>query len=144
MGRTRWQHTLITWRRLPSILCSRVWSTPPICSPLAVSRRIPRAYSDDKQKASASYSLSAVKRIQQDMIQYGSVTGTFTVYKDFPTFTSGVYHHDSGSELGGHAIKIFGWSSEGGEDNWPVANSWNDQWGGHGTFNDMLRDSSSR
>ena len=58
--------------------------------------------------------------IQQDMRQYGPVTGGFTVYKNFPTYTSG-------SELGGHAIKIFGWSSVGGEDYWLVANSWNDQ-----------------
>lgn len=94
----------------------------------------PKAYSDDKQKASASYSLSTVQGIQQDMMQYGSVTGAFTVYEDFPTYTSGVYHHVSGSELGGHAIKIFGWGTEDGEDYWLVANSWNDQWGDHGTF----------
>ena len=68
------------------------------------------------------------------MMQYGSVTGAFTVYEDFPTYTSGVYHHVSGSELGGHAIKIFGWGTEDGEDYWLVANSWNDQWGDHGTF----------
>ena len=91
----------------------------------------PRAYCDDKQKGSASYGLSTVEGIQEDMIQYGSVTGAFTVYEDFPTYTSGVYHHVSGSELGGHAIKIFGWSSEGGEDYWLVANSWNDGCGDH-------------
>ena len=49
-------------------------------------------------------------------MQYGSVTGAFIVYEDFPTYTNGVYHHVSGSELGGHAIKIFDWSSKGGED----------------------------
>ena len=75
---------------------------------------------------------SAMEGIQQDMRQYGPVTGGFTVYKNFPAYTSG-------SELGGHAIKIFGWSSVGGEDYWLVANSWNDQWGGHGTFNDESR-----
>merc|ERR1712135_16389 len=55
-------------------------------------------------------------------------------YPACPTSTSGVYHHVSGSELGGHAIKIFGWGTEDGEDYWLVANSWNDQWGDHGTF----------
>ena len=44
----------------------------------------PRAYSDDKQKASPSYSLRTVEGIQQDMMQYGSVIGTFTVYRAFP------------------------------------------------------------
>ena len=58
----------------------------------------PRVYSDDKQKASASYSLGTVEGIQQDMIRYGTVIGTFTVDKDFPTYTSDVYHqHVHGS-----------------------------------------------
>ena len=35
--------------------------------------------------SSASYSLSIVHGIQQDMMQYGSVTGAFTVYVDFAT-----------------------------------------------------------
>ena len=39
VGCTRWRHTLITWLCLPSALCSRVRSTPPIRSPLAVSCR---------------------------------------------------------------------------------------------------------
>ena len=82
------------------------YSTPSLssCSELSYSR----AHGEDKQKASALCSLSTAERIQQDMMQYGSVTGTFTVYKDFPTYTSGVCHHTSGSELGGHAIMIFG------------------------------------
>ena len=96
------------------------------------------AYSDDKQKASASYSLSTMEGIQQDMIQYGSVNHVFTVYKDFPTYSSSVHHHVSGSELGGHTIKTFGWSSEGGEEYRLVANPLNDQWGDHGNFNDVL------
>ena len=111
---------------------SSEYSTPSLSS--CSESSYPRAYSDDKQKASASYSLSTVEGIQQDMMQYGSVTDAFTVYEDFPTYTSGVYHHVSGSELGGHAIKIFGWGTEGGEDYWLVANLWNDQWGDHGTF----------
>ena len=83
---------------------SSEYSTPSLssCSELSYSR----ARSEDKQKASASYSLSTAEGIQQDMMQYGSVTDAFTVY--FPTYTSGVYHHASGSELGGHAIMIFG------------------------------------
>ena len=44
-----------------------------------------KAHSDNKQKASASYSLSTVQGIQQDMMQYSSVTGAFTVYEDFAT-----------------------------------------------------------
>eukprot|EP00812_Abedinium_dasypus_P014036 NODE_754_length_1375_cov_1277.277273.p1 GENE.NODE_754_length_1375_cov_1277.277273~~NODE_754_length_1375_cov_1277.277273.p1 ORF type:complete len:371 (+),score=93.74 NODE_754_length_1375_cov_1277.277273:64-1113(+) len=92
------------------------------------------SYSADKKKASNSYSLSSVEKIQRDMAQYGTVTAAFTVYADFPTYKSGVYHHVTGSALGGHAIKMVGWGTENGEDYWIVANSWNDQWGDHGTF----------
>jgi cathepsin B len=36
----------------------------------------------------------------------GPVEAAFTVYADFPSYKSGVYQHKSGSELGGHAIKV--------------------------------------
>ena len=41
------------------------------------------AYSDDKQKASASYSLSTIEGNQHCMMQHGSGTGVFTVFEDF-------------------------------------------------------------
>ena len=48
------------------------YSTPfYACSELSY----PKAYSEDTQKASASYSLSSVQGIQQNMMQYGAVTG---------------------------------------------------------------------
>ena len=78
---TRWPRAFTTWRRPPSIRCARAPSAPLRLSLHAVSK----AYSDDKQKASASYSLSIVQEIHQDMMQYGSVTGAFTVYVDFAT-----------------------------------------------------------
>lgn len=112
---------------------SSEYSTPPgfsLCSEVGYGQ----GYAADKKKASACYSLSGVANIQKDIMQYGSVTGAFTVYSDFPTYKSGVYKHTSGSELGGHAIRIFGWGTENGTDYWLVANSWNDQWGDKGTF----------
>jgi cathepsin B len=93
-----------------------------------------KSYSADKKKASASYSLSGISKIQSDIQQYGSVTAAFTVYGDFPTYKSGVYKHVTGSQLGGHAVKILGWGTESGQDYWLVANSWNEQWGDHGLF----------
>jgi len=91
-------------------------------------------YRNDKVKAASSYSLKGVANIQKDILQFGSVTGAFTVYADFPTYKSGVYRHSSGRALGGHAIKIFGWGVEDGQAYWTVANSWNDSWGNGGTF----------
>jgi cathepsin B len=67
--------------------------------------------------------------IQQEILTNGPVTGAFTVYADFPTYRTGVYKHTSGSELGGHAIKIIGWGVDSGTPYWLVANSWNEQWG---------------
>lgn len=109
------------------------YSTPSLskCSEASYSKD----YKDDKIKATDSYSLNGIQAIQADMVQYGSATAAFTVYDDFPTYKSGVYKKTSGSKaLGGHAIKLLGWGSEDGEDYWLVANSWNNQWGDHGTF----------
>jgi len=99
-------------------------------------------YKSDKIQAASSYDMSCgalsqsgcLEKIQRDMIQYGSATVAFTVYEDFPTYKSGVYKHVSGSQLGGHAVRLIGWGVENGEDYWLVANSWNEQWGDNGTF----------
>ena len=47
---------------------------------------------------------------------------------------SGVYHHVTGEELGGHAVKIVGWGVEDGTPYWLIANSWNYDWGDGGFF----------
>ena len=62
------------------------------------------------------------------------MTAAFTVYEDFLTYKSGVYSHQTGSSLGGHAIKVIGWGIENGEDYWLCVNSWNDTWGDQGLF----------
>ena len=49
-------------------------------------------------------------------------------------FCLGVYQHEAGAELGGHAIKIIGWGTEDGTPYWLVANSWNSDWGDHGKW----------
>lgn len=43
-------------------------------------------------------------------------------------FLLGVYHHVSGEELGGHAVKMVGWGEENGVPYWLIANSWNNDW----------------
>lgn len=93
-----------------------------------------KSYAQDKKRASSSYGLHSVRGIQQDILRYGSATAAFSVYADFPTYKSGVYSHTTGSSLGGHAVKLLGWGTEAGQDYWLVANSWNEQWGDHGTF----------
>lgn len=51
------------------------------------------------------------------------------------SYTSGVYTcPTSGQPLGGHAVSIIGWGTEGGVDYWLVRNSWNPTWGAGGLF----------
>lgn len=51
------------------------------------------------------------------------------MYEDFPTYKSGIYQHVTGAQVGGHAVKIIGWGTEGGVDYWLITNSWNEDWG---------------
>jgi len=106
----------------------------PKCSKTCASSQYKTAYADDKHKASRAYSVNGAASIQQEILTNGPVTGAFTVYADFPTYRTGVYKHTSGSELGGHAIKIIGWGVDSGTPYWLVANSWNEQWGDGGLF----------
>ena len=46
--------------------------------------------------------------------------------------SAGVYQHESGGALGGHAIRLLGWGVEAGTPYWLVANSWNADWGDKG------------
>lgn len=72
--------------------------------------------------------------IAQEIMNNGPVEAAFTVYADFVHYKSGVYSHQSGSALGGHAVKIIGWGVENGQDYWMVANSWTTTWGDNGFF----------
>lgn len=91
-------------------------------------------YPNDKHYAMSSYAVRGEKQIQTEIMTNGPVEGAFSVYKDFLTYKTGVYHHTTGSFLGGHAIRILGWGVENGTDYWLVANSWNPDWGDNGYF----------
>jgi cathepsin B len=106
----------------------------PKCTKSCVSG-YPTTYENDKLFADTVYSVpSQVSKIQTEIMTHGPVEAAFTVYADFPTYKSGVYHHTSGSALGGHAIKIVGWGVENATPYWLVANSWNEGWGDKGFF----------
>ena len=73
-----------------------------------------------------------------DNIQAGLLTGPletcFEVYKDFMSYTSGIYVHKTGDFLGGHCVKLLGWGNQNGTNYWIVANSWGTSWGQEGIF----------
>ncbi|OLP96713.1 Cathepsin B-like cysteine proteinase 6 [Symbiodinium microadriaticum] len=77
---------------------------------------------------------SGEKAIQQMIMAGGPVETAFTVFSDFELYTSGIYHHVSGSMAGGHAVRMVGWGVDGGVKYWKVANSWNPYWGEKGFF----------
>jgi cathepsin B len=92
------------------------------------------AWASAKQFGARAYGVSGVPNIQKEIQTKGPVEAAFTVYQDFLTYKSGVYKHTSGSQLGGHAVKILGWGTDSGQDYWLVANSWNEDWGDKGYF----------
>lgn len=93
-----------------------------------------KKYEEDLTFGNSSYSISGEKKIMEEIYSRGSIAASFTVYEDFFAYKKGVYQHVTGSQLGGHAIKIIGWGVEKGTKYWLCANSWNDSWGDKGYF----------
>jgi cathepsin B len=94
----------------------------------------PKSYNDDKKFAATAYAVRGAASMVSDISTNGPIEAGFTVYEDFLTYQTGVYHHVTGSALGGHAIKILGYGTDSGVDYWLCANSWNETWGDNGYF----------
>jgi cathepsin B len=93
-------------------------------------------FKESKTYGRIAYSLPLdQEQIKAEILTNGPVQAAFLVYADFPSYSTGVYHHVEGDMLGGHAIKLVGWGShpERG-DYWIAANSWNYDWAGLGGF----------
>lgn len=82
----------------------------------------------------ASVSGVDAAQLMTELSSNGPVESAFTVYEDFVHYKTGVYKHTTGSQLGGHAIKIIGYGTEDGADYWLVQNSWTTTWGDGGYF----------
>ena len=78
---------------------------------------------------------SGIEAIKSEVFARGPVETGFTVYEDFMNYQTGIYHYTSGSQLGGHAVKIIGWGQDAGVNYWICANSWSEKWGMQGFFN---------
>ena len=91
-------------------------------------------YAKDKYFAKTSYSVKTEENMQKELMEKGTLSVSLTVYEDFEAYTSGVYQHTTGRNLGGHAIKMVGWGVDNGTPYWTCVNSWNDSWGEDGIF----------
>jgi len=90
-------------------------------------------WDSSKHKLKTVYSVPA-SQLMAELATNGPVESAFTVYADFVHYKSGVYSHQTGSALGGHAIKVIGYGTENGNDYWLVQNSWTTTWGDGGYF----------
>jgi cathepsin B len=93
-----------------------------------------KSWATDKHLGASAYSVSGEKNMMNEIFTNGPAECVFTVYNDFMSYTSGVYYHVTGAQLGGHAVKMLGWGVENGMKYWLCANSWNTSWGDKGYF----------
>jgi cathepsin B len=118
----------------PAAGCSGPEANTPACSNTC-RRGYGKSFTADKHMASDHYEINGDARsIQQEINDNGPVECAFDVYENFMHYTSGVYDHEEGQYMGGHAVKIVGWGVEGGKDYWLINNSWNVTWGLTGQF----------
>ncbi len=73
-----------------------------------------------------------VPAMKQHLQSHGAISACFIVYQDFFSYGSGVYHHVSGAEAGGHCISIIGYDDAQGC--WICKNQWGTGWGDGGFF----------
>ncbi|KAI1717023.1 papain family cysteine protease domain-containing protein [Ditylenchus destructor] len=108
----------------------------PECEKKCQSSYDQKTYEEDKHYGSKFFTVPSgdVKAIQKEIYTHGSVEAAMMVYEDFVNYHDGIYTHESGEPLGGHAVKLIGWGEENGTPYWIGANSWNTDWGNKGFF----------
>ena len=114
--------------------CSKYRFDSPKCEKSCSNSNYKKSYSQDKIKASKIYTVRSEEKIMQELMTNGPMETAFTVFEDFILYKSGVYQHQEGKFLGGHAVKMMGWGVEDGVKYWLIANSWNNSWGDNGYF----------
>jgi C1A family cysteine protease len=82
---------------------------------------------------SASQKITDPTAMKQWISGKGPLITVISVYDDFQSYQSGVYHHVSGSLQGGHCICCVGYDDA--KRFWICKNSWNDSWGEQGFVN---------
>jgi C1A family cysteine protease len=101
------------------------WNRPPLCK--AVPNRERRNY-----RTTSHGALFEPVSVKNYLGQSGPVVGCFTVYEDLPHYSGGIYHHVSGTTVGGHCVLVVGFSDP--HQCWICKNSWGADWGENGFF----------
>jgi len=115
--------------------CQKDLYDTPKCQKKCQASYTDKTYSKDKTSGQSPVYFSLDNEgVQQEILTNGPVVFTFTVYEDFVGYSSGIYQHTKGKELGGHAVRAVGWGEEKGTPYWLIANSWNEDWGDAGYF----------
>ncbi len=81
---------------------------------------------------SAYHVLTNATDMKTWLAQRGPLETCFTVYNDFFSYSSGVYHHVSGAVAGGHCVCVVGYNDT--LKAWLCKNSWGTGWGIGGYF----------
>ena len=71
-------------------------------------------------------------QIKEWISSKGPVSACFIVYQDFYSYSSGIYKHVTGNQVGGHCVTIVGYDDNQGC--WICKNSWYTSWGEQGFF----------
>ncbi|CDW76850.1 cathepsin b [Stylonychia lemnae] len=76
--------------------------------------------------------MTTAEEFKQELLTNGPFIVSLTVYEDFINYGNGTYTYIAGEIIGGHAMKMMGWSTENGKTVWLLQNQWSDQWGEKG------------
>ncbi len=104
-----------------------IWSSPPTC-------KVNPARGQNEFKYANINTVSGIQAAKQYLATTGPLAACFDVYEDFYSYSSGIYHHVTGSYKGGHCISIVGYN-DADDGYWICKNSWGSGWGMNGYFN---------
>ena len=78
------------------------------------------------------YSRPNREAIKSIIVNDGPLSVSFDVYEDFHDYSGGVYRHEYGEHVSGHAVVLIGYDDS--ESCWICKNSWGRNWGENGYF----------
>jgi cathepsin B len=89
--------------------CSDHHYSTPSCKQECSNQDYTKDYQDDKIKSTKAYSVRGEKNMMNELVNHGPFEVALNVYSDFLVYKNGVYKHQHGRFLGGHAIRIIGY-----------------------------------